>query len=248
MVPINVPRDGVFQTNYTTSLLMTNPNSGAAATDGFSITLKNWDANMTLKEAGVITIKNGNKRFYFTNRGEFGVCDTSGSHKFYVYGSSGFDGEVSMMEDLSVQGDASIGGTTTMQRLITHISTNIYGVLNAHGNVTLASSLTVGGPISVGNGLYCDAQGNMKVKHLKVTLVDWPDYVFFPAYRLMPLSELDAYIAEQGHLPGVPAATEVEKTGADLGEMNKVLMEKVEELTLYIIDLQKQIDELKSKQ
>lgn len=62
----------------------------------------------------------------------------------------------------------------------------------------------------------------------------------------MPLRELETYIGEHSHLPGVPTAEEVEQEGADLGEMNKVLMEKVEELTLYIIDLQKQIDELKS--
>lgn len=48
------------------------------------------------------------------------------------------------------------------------------------------------------------------------------------------------------HLPGVPTAEEMEQEGVDLGEMNRLLMEKVEELTLYIIDLQKQIDKLKS--
>lgn len=50
------------------------------------------------------------------------------------------------------------------------------------------------------------------------------------------------------HLPGVPSAEEVERDGADLGEMNNVLLQKVEELTLYIIDLQKQLNELKSNQ
>ena len=62
----------------------------------------------------------------------------------------------------------------------------------------------------------------------------------------MPLNELESYINEYSHLPGVPSATEVEEDGADLGEMNRLLMEKVEELTLYVIDLQKQINELKS--
>lgn len=67
------------------------------------------------------------------------------------------------------------------------------------------------------------------------------------SHVLTPLGELEAYINENSHLPGVPSADEVEKEGADLGEMNRLLMEKVEELTLYIIDLQKQIDALKSK-
>ncbi len=84
------------------------------------------------------------------------------------------------------------------------------------------------------------------MKELRVTLTDWPDYVFDAGYRLMPLSEVEGYIAENGHLPQMPSAMEVEQEGADLGEMNRLLLQKVEELTLYIIDLQKQIEELKS--
>ena len=111
----------------------------------------------------------------------------------------------------------------------------------------MLSGLTMDGTLKVGSGFKCDAQGNLKVKHLKVTLTDWPDYVFCKEYSLMSLGELETYIDVHRHLPGVPSAEVVEQEGADLGEINKVLMEKVEELTLYIIDLQKQINELKSK-
>ncbi len=62
---------------------------------------------------------------------------------------------------------------------------------------------------------------------------------------LVPLTETEAYIREQGHLPDVPSATEVEEEGLSLGEMDKVLLQKVEELTLHVIELQKQIDEQK---
>lgn len=62
----------------------------------------------------------------------------------------------------------------------------------------------------------------------------------------MPLGEVEEYIGEHGHLPQMPLAAEVAADGADLGEMNRLLLRKVEELTLYIIDLQKQIYELKS--
>ena len=62
----------------------------------------------------------------------------------------------------------------------------------------------------------------------------------------MPLAQLERYIAEHRHLSGVPSAVEVEQEGVDVGEMNKVLLQNVEELTLYIIDLQKQIDNLKT--
>ena len=62
----------------------------------------------------------------------------------------------------------------------------------------------------------------------------------------MPLQEVEDYINANGHLPEVPSAAEAEADGVDLGEMNKLLLQKVEELTLYVIDLQKQVKELKS--
>jgi len=74
----------------------------------------------------------------------------------------------------------------------------------------------------------------------------WPDYVFGDSYNLMSLMDLERYVSTYKHLPGVPSAQEVENQGdVDLGAMNAILLEKVEELTRYVIDLQKQIDELK---
>ena len=77
---------------------------------------------------------------------------------------------------------------------------------------------------------------------------EWPDYVFGEEYKLMDLKELESYVNANKHLPGVPSSCEVEEQGdVDLGEMNAILLEKVEELTRYVIDLQKQIDEMKKK-
>ena len=77
---------------------------------------------------------------------------------------------------------------------------------------------------------------------------NWPDYVFAPDYNLMSIDELSTFIERHGHLPGVPSAHEVEKErGIELGEMNRILLEKVEELTLMIIQQQREIDSLKSK-
>jgi hypothetical protein len=73
----------------------------------------------------------------------------------------------------------------------------------------------------------------------------WPDYVFEPTYDLKPLAEIEAYIKENKHLPEVPSAKEMEANGVQLGEMNMLLLKKVEELTLYVIEQQKQIAELK---
>lgn len=89
--------------------------------------------------------------------------------------------------------------------------------------------------------------GTLMAKEIKVTLTGWPDYVFEESYNQMSLSETEHYIHANGHLPNVPSASEVEEEGMSVGEMNRLLLQKVEELTLYVIELQKQIDGIKNK-
>ena len=75
----------------------------------------------------------------------------------------------------------------------------------------------------------------------------WPDYVFAPGYEMMSLTELEAYVNEHHHLPDVPSAEEVEEQGIGLGEMNAILLQKVEEMTLRMIEMEKRIHELESQ-
>lgn len=75
----------------------------------------------------------------------------------------------------------------------------------------------------------------------------WPDYVFHRDYKLAPLDQLEAEIQTLGHLPGMPAASIVETEGFDLGGMQKTIVEKIEELTLYMIKANKEIAALKSE-
>ena len=91
--------------------------------------------------------------------------------------------------------------------------------------------------------------GDILAKSVRVNTSStyWPDYVFGAEYNLMSLNELELYVNAHKHLPGIPSAQEVEDKGdIDLGTMNALLLEKVEELTRYVIDLQNQIDELKN--
>ncbi|MBL4662667.1 MAG: hypothetical protein JKY22_03710 [Flavobacteriaceae bacterium] len=98
--------------------------------------------------------------------------------------------------------------------------------------------------------------------HTQEVLVDLngavaPDYVFEkyflgtseikPRYSMLSLSEIEIYIEKHHHLPGIPSATELNENGLALKEMNLALLEKVEELTLYVIAQQKEIDVLKEK-
>ncbi|WP_310559029.1 hypothetical protein, partial [Flavobacterium sp.] len=87
-----------------------------------------------------------------------------------------------------------------------------------------------------------NANGLVYAHEVKVNLdVAWPDYVFEPTYKLRPLSEVKQFIIENKHLPNVPSAKEIEENGLNLGEGNKILLEKVEEMTLYMIQMEENL-------
>lgn len=98
-----------------------------------------------------------------------------------------------------------------------------------------------------GNDTYkLSVDGKVRAHAIKV-YTDWADYVFEDDYDLPTLDEVEQHIKEKGHLKDIPSAEEVEENGIELGEMNKLLLQKIEELTLYTIELKKEIEELKSK-
>lgn len=78
-------------------------------------------------------------------------------------------------------------------------------------------------------------------------MTSWPDYVFDSDYSLPKLKEVKAFVSENGHLPGLPNASQVSENGLGLGEMNAKLLEKIEELTLYIIEQEERIQKLEEK-
>ena len=75
----------------------------------------------------------------------------------------------------------------------------------------------------------------------------WADYVFDKTYHLLPLDSLSTFIKTNNHLPGIPTAEEVKKNGIDLGATQAKLLEKIEQLTLYTIDLQNQADQSRTE-
>jgi len=81
--------------------------------------------------------------------------------------------------------------------------------------------------------------GNIRAHEIKVETEHWPDYVFQKDYKLPTLEETERHIKDSGHLPGIPSASDVKSNGIELGGMNAWLLKKIEELTLYLIDLKK---------
>ena len=93
--------------------------------------------------------------------------------------------------------------------------------------------------------LQLNNDGLLRAREIKVDQATWADYVFQPNYELMPLNKLKEFIAQNGHLPNVPSAEKIESDGVNLGETARITMEKVEELTLYLIEQQEQLEEQK---
>ncbi|MEN2401784.1 hypothetical protein GKZ90_0018490 [Flavobacterium sp. MC2016-06] len=89
-----------------------------------------------------------------------------------------------------------------------------------------------------------DVNGTIHSKEVKVDMTGWSDFVFKKEYSLPTLTEVEKQINEKGHLENIPSEEEVLKNGINLGEMNSKLLQKIEELTLYMIDVNKKVKEL----
>ncbi|MBV6461404.1 MAG: hypothetical protein HJHJAOHD_01525 [Flavobacteriales bacterium] len=117
---------------------------------------------------------------------------------------------------------------------------------NLHvGNSAFINNLVCIGTTQIAYGYRLTVQGKIMAEEVRVQYPIFPDYVFSNEYKLMPLNELSHYIAKHKHLPNMPSAKQVEEKGIGVGELQTKLLEKIEELTLYILQLQKEIEELK---
>lgn len=171
-----------------------------------------------------------------------------------LYNSAGaFYGDMINSSTGDLQVESAYGNTfagTTPKNILLNPPASFF--LFYPGNVGVNTSTPnarfhVGGNVYIGTstgvpatGYQLSVKGKIISEEIKVALsTSWPDYVFNENYCLTPLEDLEKQIRANKHLPNIPAAAEAEKDGIFLGDMNKRLLEKVEELTLYIIELNK---------
>ncbi len=148
-----------------------------------------------------------------------------------VYGTNGTTSD----PDMQVHGYAVFGPSGSGASVVTQ------GVGNAFvaGHIEVASNVYVQGAVNVDGPVTC--------KEVVVTMSGWPDYVFESGYRLTPLPDVEAFVAEHGHLPDMPSAGEVEARGFGMADMQARLLRKLEELTLYLIELREENQHLRER-
>lgn len=142
--------------------------------------------------------------------------------------------------------------TSCKAQTVGNTATNRDGSLTLFDNSQENKSVYVTKTGNVGIGLKnpkdkLEVNGQIHARSVKIDVKNWADFVFEEGYELPRLREIENYISQNGHLPNVPSTEEVLEEGVELGEMQKLLLQKVEELTLYLIEQDKEIEKLKTE-
>jgi hypothetical protein len=233
-------RTGILDpVNYgkTTRMGFTNTSTGLLETDGtvlrmsenqFSITNQESNGNLNISTNGTLNILLPNVGMTFSNS----------SSRIWV-------GTLSNMTSTD-QARMNIIAPTSDNGLFIQSSGTKYA-LSLKTAVSTSLAMNVRGSDNVIN-YAVKGNGEVFARKYTTTLGAIPDYVFDPSYKLMSLNELKTYITTNKHLPNIPSAKEYEERGElDLGELNRKLLEKVEELTLYILQLEERTKALENK-
>jgi hypothetical protein len=230
---INLWNEPEKQNNYTTKAMvnagksvsfgMTNTTTGFGINDGTEFRLTQNNFSVINRENGNFTLGTKNAFMTFSNENSRvwigGVNDPTSSlyAKYNV-----------MSNDNGIYIKSSILGKYGLKIEVREAS-NALEVYNTSN--TLKQFKVTG-------------NGEVFARRYTTTLNNIPDYVFKEGYNLMSLNDLKTYVNTQQHLPNIPSEKEFQKEGVDIGELNRLLLEKVEELTLYILQLEERISKI----
>ena len=250
---------------YFTDFQLTNTNTGSGTNDGFRIRQQDKEVRISQLEKANLYLQNNSKGFVLDTNGYFGFNTTYPKQRIHVVDGNIMISRTSARAPGSTNGSLLFGGD-----VVDSCSRGDWGIeyvnsadegygLNfwrpiklCHPGFNYALFLGDDGNVGIGTNTplaKLTVNGNVCAKEVRVSLSGspcWPDYVFAHDYDLMNLSDLKQYIQSNSHLPGVPSAAEVEENGVELGATTEILLQKIEEMTLYILQLEERVQQLEN--
>lgn len=212
------------------------------------------------------------ERLTILDNGFVGINTPTPSVHLHVEGDAFISGNLTVGGNFKVTGDLQAGRDVLAGRDV-KAEQNVEAKqdVKAGANVTAGENITAGNDLTVENDLFVKngkvgigvdpnsasatpgshrlyIGGSMMAEEVKVELrATWPDYVFGSDYKLTPLPTIETFIKAHKHLPNIPSAAEVAQNGLSLGETQRLMMEKIEELYLHLIALEKQVKTLQAE-
>jgi len=205
----------------TTRLGLTNTTTGMTENDGALFQMSELDFYIKNQEVGDMILRSGNSLLNF--RGATGRLDIG-----YNPGTSILNAKFSIVSSDNGLYIRTTAATKYGMSLNTRSTADAIQVFSTDVNPTLKNFKVTG-------------SGEVFARKYTTTLANIPDYVFAKDYKLMTFAELKSFIETNQHLPNIPSALEYQENGVDLGELNRLLLEKVEELTLYVLQLEERL-------
>ncbi|UOY05177.1 tail fiber protein [Muricauda sp. SCSIO 64092] len=215
---------------------------------------RTWGLLSNYPHTGKFSLYNyqlGTNSIVFDSNGNVGIGTSSPGTKLHIFGSNVGSGNILSSVMLGKQNGPEIqaiqeatdddiqGLAFRVKSSGAFVDSNFEAMrINRSGNVGIGTTAP---------DAKLAVNGDIHAKEVKVDLVGWPDYVFDKNYELPSLEEVEAHIVEKGHLQDIPSAQEVMENGIQLGEMDAKLLQKIEELMLYTIKQQKEIQTLKAQ-
>jgi len=199
------------------------------------------DVNGSVNVNGAMSVNDNAILLHFNNDNNHGLRYAGVGHPFA--NNTTIDGPAIYGFGGGILGSKNFNASTEKIALLWDIN----------GNIGIGSDLLSNTYNNINNYFKLSVNGSIRSKEIVVE-TGWADFVFNENYKLITLDEVEKYINEKGHLPDIPSAKEVEENGVNVGELLKLQMQKIEELTLYLIEqdkrmqkMKKELDELKKK-
>ena len=249
----NIPSAAISLAGHNVTELddVTSAGSGAIITTAERSKLGGIEAAADVTDAGNVSAAGAAMDGDFTSQGLMRRGAAAGAYSVIADSSANWDAAYAWGDHAT---NGYIVGSTVSNSFVKKSGDTMSGslVLPAGGLTVGTTQLVVlaNGNVGIGTANPTNAlavNGTIKAKETIITLDGWSDFVFEDDYELMPLADVAKFIERHGHLPGIPSAEDVARDGVRTGEMQAKLLEKVEELTLHMIELKKENARLASR-